>query len=129
MSMNMGSSSVYTNTKGLKFQDGTIQTTAATGGGGSANTVQAIIDFGSDSGPIARSFDALTVVSATWVTATSTIVASLAGSATSTHGIADGLIEGLTVQVENVVSGVGFTLHAYSPLGSWGQYAFNCVGI
>ena len=123
MTMRMGADSVYTYTKGINFADGTVQTTAG------ANVVQATVDFGSDSGPIKRSFDASAVVSASWVTNTSVICCSIAGVATGTHGTEDALIEGITVQVESVVAGIGFTLHAYSPLGSWGQYSFNCIGI
>ena len=123
MTMRMGADSVYTYTKGINFADGTVQTTAG------ANVVQATVDFGSDSGPIKRSFDASAVVSASWVTNTSVICCSIAGVATGTHGTEDALIEGITVQVESVVAGIGFTLHAYSPLGSWGQYAFNCIGV
>ena len=130
MTMRMGADSVYTYTKGINFADGTVQTTAAPSSGSSgANVVQATGDFGSDSGPIKRSFDASAVVSASWVTNTSVICCSIAGVATGTHGTEDALIEGITVQVESVVAGVGFTLHAYSPLGSWGQYSFNCIGI
>ena len=92
------------------------------------NLVQAEVDFGSDTGPITRTFDATVQVSATWVTDASVIVCSLSGATTDQHGPEDGLVEGIVAQAENLVPGMGFTLHAYSPLGSWGKYAFNCVG-
>ena len=127
MTMNMGADTVYTYTKGIRFHDGTVQTTAA--GGSGLTLVQVEVDFGSDSGRIARAFDATVNVVAPWVTAASVIICSLAGVTTPQHGPADGLIEGMTAQVENIVPGVGFTVHAYSPLGSWGKYAFNCAGV
>jgi hypothetical protein len=96
---------------------------------GSGNFLQVTVDFGSDSGPITRVFDVyVTVTGQTWVTSTSKILADIAGVATATHGVEDGLIEGLTAQAESLVPGVGFTLHAYSPFGSWGQYVFDVTG-
>ena len=92
------------------------------------NLVQATVDFGSDSGPITRVFDAAVVVSATWVTANSIILPTMAGKATATHGVDDALIEGLIPIVDNLNPGVGFTIRVYSPLGSWGQYVVNAVG-
>jgi len=92
------------------------------------NLLQVTVDFGSDTGAITRRHDATASVSATWVTTSSIIVCSPAGVSTTQHGIDDGLFEGLVAQAESLVSGTGFTLHVYSPLGSWGQYTFNCIG-
>ena len=99
------------------------------GGGGGINRVQATVDFGSDSGAIKRSFDVAVTVSATWVTAESIIVCSMAGIATATHGVDDALIEGLIPVVDNLNPGIGFTIRVYSPLGSWGQYVVNAIGM
>ncbi len=119
-------SSVHVYAKGgVYYTDNTVWSSASVAG----NKVQAVVDFGSDSGPITRTFDATVVVSAPWVTAESVIVCSLAGVSTSTHGIEDGLIEGLSAQAESVNPGTGFTLHVYSAKGSWGKYAFNCIGM
>jgi len=95
----------------------------------SGNLVQATVDFGSNSGPITREYDATVAVVADWVTATSIILCSIAGVATAQHGPQDGLVEGLTAQAEDLTPGIGFTLHAYSPKGSYGNYVFNCVGM
>jgi len=92
------------------------------------NLVQATVDFGSDSGPITRVFDASVVVSAAWVKSNSIILPAMAGVATATHGVDDALIEGLIPTVDNLNPGVGFTIRVYSPLGSWGQYVVNAVG-
>jgi len=96
---------------------------------GSGNFVQATVDFGSDTGPITRVFDAAVVVAATWVTAQSIILCTPAGVATSTHGVDDALLEGLISTVDNLNPGVGFTIRVYSPLGSFGQYVINAVGM
>lgn len=95
----------------------------------SGNFLQALVDFGSDTGPIIRSTDATVAVAAPWVTPSSVILCTLAGAMTPQHGPDDGLLEGMTVQAESLVAGVGFTIHAYSPLGSWGKYAINAVGL
>jgi hypothetical protein len=102
---------------------------SSSGGGSGGNAVQALVDFGSDSGPITKQYDATVTVSAPWVTSSSIIICSLAGVATAQHGAEDGLIEGLLVQPENIVAGTGFTIRAYSPLGSYGQYAVNAVAV
>ena len=119
-------SSVHVYAKGgFYYTDNTVWSSASVTG----NKAQAVVDFGSDSGPITRTFDATVVVSAPWVTAENVIVCSLAGVSTSTHGIEDGLIEGLSAQAESVNPGMGFTLHVYSEKGSWGKYVFNCIGV
>ena len=92
-----------------------------------ANAVIGIIDLGSESGPVVRVFDATAQVNVPWAGPNSIVVCSNYGLATSSHGAQDGLIEGLIFQAEDFVNGVGFTLHVYSPLGSWGKYAVACV--
>lgn len=97
--------------------------------GSAVNLLQVTVDFGSDSGRITRAFDAQVLVSASWVTNSSIIVCSPAGVTTAQHGQDDGLLEGITAQAESLVSGTGFTLHAYSSQGSFGKYIFNCIGV
>jgi hypothetical protein len=92
------------------------------------NLLQVTVDFGSDTGPITPVYDITTSVSAPWITNSSTLLCSVMGVETPQHGPDDGLFEGLTAQAENLVPGVGFTLHAYSPMGSWGKYVFAVVG-
>jgi hypothetical protein len=101
----------------------------SSGGGGGGNSVQVLVDFGSDTGPITKQYDATVTVSASWVTSSTILVCSLAGVSTAQHSPEDGLIEGLLVQPESIVAGTGFTVRAYSPLGSYGQYAVNVVGL
>jgi hypothetical protein len=95
----------------------------------SGNFLQALVDFGSDTGPITRVTDAAVFVPAPWVTSGSVILCTLAGATTPEHGPDDGLLEGMLVQAESLVAGIGFTIRAYSPLGSWGKYAVNAVGL
>jgi len=96
---------------------------------GTTNMFRVTVDFGSDTGPITRITDVTTPVAATWITSSSTLLCTILGIPTSNHGADDGLFEGLTAQAEDLVPGVGFTLRAYSPLGSWGQYVVAVVGM
>ncbi len=82
------------------------------------------IDFGLTEG----NGDASVDVAATWVTASSVIVVS-PGSASADHDAEDALIEELKVCVTALNAGVGFTITAHAPWGTWGRYNFNCVGL
>jgi hypothetical protein len=80
--------------------------TTPAGGGGSGNSVEAVVDFGENSG------DAVATVAAAWVAADSEIIA-LAGDATSDHDVEDALLEELRFAVGNRVAGVSFDLNAH----------------
>ncbi len=70
-----------------------------------------------------------TVTGLTWVTASTKIVATLTDGPSS-RTIEDGLIEGLTWGVANIVAGTGFTLYVHSPNGNAvGQFNFYCIGV
>lgn len=82
------------------------------------------VDFGSGS------TDASVVVTGlTWIKANTRITATLT-SGPSTRTIEDGLIEGLTWGIANIVAGTGFTLYVHSPNGNAiGQFNFYCIGV
>lgn len=95
---------------------------SATGGSGAANSVEAIVDFGTGD------TDVMTTVAVAWVAAGTEIVVT-AGDATADHDIEDAALEGLLFSVGNRVPGVSFDLYAYAPDGTFGQFKVNCVGV
>jgi hypothetical protein len=100
---------------------------ASSGGGGSGNFVQALVDFGFAT---AQEGDtAMVTVSAAWVTGASTILCNLAGKSTVDHDPEDGIIEGIVAYALNIVPGVSFDIEAYAPQGSFGKYYINATGV
>lgn len=111
--------------EGIRFQDGTLQTTAAISGSG--NFLQVEVDFGFDSGnegDIART----TVTGQSWVTADSVILCNPFAGMTVDHSPDDAIVEGLVAYAENLVAGVGFDVVVYAPQNSWGKYLVNVTG-
>ena len=98
--------------------------------GSGSNTVQALLDFGFQSGQegdLAR----LTITGQAWVTSGSIIVCNAAAKSTADHDPEDAAIEGITAYAENLVAGIGFDLvaKACGDSGStWGKYYINAVG-
>lgn len=91
---------------------------------GALEKASGTVDFGSTEGAGDASVD----VAATWVTASSIIVVS-PGVASADHDAEDALLEGITASVTALSAGVGFTLTAHAPSGTWGRYNFNCAGL
>jgi hypothetical protein len=91
---------------------------------GALEKASGTVNFGATEG----NGDASVTIAATWVTASSVIVVS-PGAATADHDAEDALIEGLTASVTALSAGVGFTITAHAPNGTWGQYNFNAVGL
>jgi hypothetical protein len=91
--------------------------------GASGSSVVAQVDFGAN-GDYAEAS-----VAATWVVAASRIVVSPAIPTTSDHDPEDALIECLSAGVVAINPGVGFTVGASAPFGTWGRYDFNCIGV
>jgi hypothetical protein len=79
------------------------------------------VDFGATGSMASATF------SASWVTSTSLIVVSPAG-ATADHDAEDVLIEEIKAAVTSVADG-SCVVTAFAPGGTWGQYAFNIVGV
>ncbi len=86
-----------------------------------ANTTLVTVDFGTGKGDTSAT---AAVTGLTWVTALSSIAASIIGPRAE-----DAVIEGVTVAVGDVVDGDGFTVYAASPYGSVGTYVVACVGV
>lgn len=97
------------------------------GGGGSANVVQAEVNFGFPSG-LEGDTATVTSVAAPWVTGTSIIVCTPQAVATPDHDPEDYAAEGLVSYAENIVAGVGFDIIAYAPQGTWGRYYVSATG-
>jgi hypothetical protein len=99
---------------------------AAAGPPGSANSVSATLDFGT---PAQGESDTATVtVSAVWVTGSTKLVPSLAGSSAD-HDAEDGLLEEIILTCTNIVGGVGFDVVGHAPNGTWGRYSINIIGV
>lgn len=90
---------------------------------GPARGVNASVDFGADS-----DYATAVVTGQSWVAATSRIAAQVAGS-TADHDPEDALLEQLQISVSDLVPGVGFTVQAHAPEGTFGLYNVHCVGL
>lgn len=95
-------------------------------GGGSFNSVQAQVDFGFSAGN--EGDTASVTVVATWVTASSKILCTVAMIATADHDAQDGMVEGLIAYAANIVEGVGFDIVVRAPNGTWGKYIVQAIG-
>lgn len=86
------------------------------GGGGGGNACTCTVDFG------AYEHDASVVVTGQgWVTSTSIIVCTVQGE--------EARIQSITANVDTLVDGVGFTVHAHAPDGAVGEFIVNCIGV
>lgn len=93
--------------------------------GGGGNFEQATLDFGSSA---SLDYNAVTTVSATWVTSASVILCTPSGTATADHDPEDYILEGITACVTNIVDGVSFDVLAGCPSGTYGDFIINCTG-
>lgn len=102
---------------------------ASTGGGGgtTVNLASGIVDFGFPNG--FEGDTATVTVSATWVTAASTILCSVKADATPDHSGDDALVDGLQAYAQNIVPGVGFTINAIALNNTWGRYNVQAISI
>ena len=90
-------------------------------------TAQAMVDFGNAAG--GESYLASVTVAATWATNSSVILCSVAGVATLDHDAEDAALEGITAVATNLNESVGFDVIARAPLGSWGRFNINIIGV
>lgn len=90
---------------------------------GAVEVASGTVDFGTASDIAEVS------VSASWVTSSSIIICCPSGSATADHDAEDYLLEGITANAVSLVDGVGFTIRAHAPNGTFGQYKINAMGI
>lgn len=93
-------------------------------GGGSGNSVQAIVDFGT-SGPIEET-TARTTVSAPWVTASSSLIGMVIEG--QNHTADEVASEQVTATVGNIQAGVGFDVVLSSLNGSSGKFLVAIIG-
>jgi len=90
-------------------------------------TGQVEVDFGHAAG--GESDLASVTVAAAWVTNGSVILCNAAGVATPDHDAEDAALEGITAIAANLNEGVGFDVIARAPLGSWGRFNINIMGV
>lgn len=110
--------------------NGTVASCAAdqTGGGGSGNAVQVLVDFGSTGSDITSTV----VTGQTWVALTSRISCSptMISTVSRIEGSEDAVIEGLTVATHSKVVGTGFTVTAAPAVGmAYGIFKIDCIGV
>lgn len=70
----------------------------------------------------------VTVTGQTWVNHRSVVLASVGSTETADHMIDDVSLEGITCYVGRYVIGVGFTIYANAPLGTFGDFTVNWFG-
>lgn len=90
-------------------------------------TAQAVVDFGNAAG--GESYLASVTVAAAWAASDSVILCNAAGVATPDHDAEDAALEGITAVAANLNEGVGFDVIARAPLGSWGRFNINIIGV
>lgn len=83
------------------------------------------VDFGSTG---QETYVETVVTGQTWVTSNTRIVPSLINVDSGERSAEDGLIEGITLGISNIIAGTGFTVQAYAPNGSNGIYNISCIG-
>lgn len=81
------------------------------------------IDFGPDETDLAQ-----TVVAAPWTTLDGPITVNPAGTPTPDHDPIDTILEDIRAAATHRVEGVGFTITAYAPHGTWGRHTFHVLG-
>lgn len=85
--------------------------------GGGGNVCTCVVDFGTNDETDAS----VTVTGQSWVTTSSVVVCSVQGE--------DARVQSITANVDTLVNGVGFTVHAHAPNGASGTFTVNCIGV
>ena len=101
--------------------------TISGGGAGSANVVEATVDFGATGDTTAS----VVVTGQAWVTGTSNIVCAptLLATTDRSEGMEDAVVEEIVVAVHTRVAATGFTITAGSAQGrAIGKYIIHCTG-
>ena len=93
------------------------------GGSPPITAVSVEIDFGTDSTYVSRE-----VIGQSWVTSSMVFACMVAGDVKTDHDPEDGILEGLTFTVSDILAGTGFTLHAYAPEGTFGKFNVHVSG-
>jgi lysophospholipase L1-like esterase len=116
--------SVHMSVKGQALTADRVMHGLGLNGGGESrlggNKLHVILDFGNYAGQ-EEDTTATTTVLDPYIQTSSVVQVSLAG-ATTDHDPEDGVIEGITLGVGNIVAGVSYDIYAYAPDGTWGKY-------
>lgn len=123
----VGEPAFTTDTKKLYIGDGTANNFIGPGGAGSnIHTAQATLNFGTSN---QEDFNASVTVSASWVTASTTVLCNMFAKVTTDHDPDDYVVEGVSAIAGNIVPGVSFDVLGTAPQGTWGRYIVNCIGV
>ena len=112
--------------EGIRFQDGTLQTTAASG---SYPVYGAVFEI-NFSNPSSNEDTTCrtTITGQSWASFESVILCNPSCFPTLDHSGEDAALEQISVYADNIVPGTGFDLVAYAPRGTWGRYNVCVLG-
>ena len=88
--------------------------------------VTAIVNFNNPDGP-EDTTASVVVGGLSWVNANSVFVCTFSGTTSNHEEPDDAMVEGLTACVGDIVPGVGFTIFASAPNGTWGRYNVTAI--
>ena len=104
-------------------QGDTLPSDTYVGGGGIVGTATVDIDFGSFEDSLASA----TITGLGWVTPSMKFIKNAVSSAD--HTVEETALENVSVEVTNIVDGVGFDVYASAPHGTSGIHRFEIAGI
>ena len=90
--------------------------------------VTAIVNFNNPDGP-EDTTASVVVGGLSWVNQNTVAVVTFAGTTSDHQEPDDAMVEGLTGYIGDIVPGVGFTIFASAPNGSWGRYIATAIVI
>lgn len=88
--------------------------------------VIAFVNFNNPDGP-EDTTTSVTVGGLSWVNQNSVFVCTFSGTTSDHEEPDDAMVEGLTAYVGDIVPGVGFTIFASAPNGTWGHYQVSAI--
>ena len=71
----------------------------------------------------------VTVAGLSWINTNSVIIPVFSGTTSQHEEPDDAMVEDLTAYIGNLIPGVGFTIFAYAPRGTWGLYQVTAIVI
>jgi hypothetical protein len=86
----------------------------------------ALVNFVNPDGP-EDTTASVVITGQTWVNENSVILVTFAGTTPDHEEPDDAMVEGLTGYVGDIISGIGFTIFALAPNGTWGNYQATAV--
>ena len=90
--------------------------------------VTALISFNNPDGP-EDTTASVVVGGLSWVNANTVAIVTFAGTTSNHEEPDDAMVEGLTGYIGDIIPGVGFTIFASAPNGTWGTYQVTAIVI